>query len=63
MLGGLELVLPEARDALVHQARNEQFRSPIRPMDLTRLTCWNMLHMGDTPLACGNSEQAAEKGA
>jgi hypothetical protein len=32
-------------------------------MDLTRLTCWNMLHMGDTPLACRNSEQAAEKGA
>ncbi|GAA4562127.1 hypothetical protein GCM10023193_27140 [Planotetraspora kaengkrachanensis] len=63
MFGGLELMLPEAGEALVLQARNQQFRSPIRPTGLTCLTCWNMLHMGDTPLACGNGEQAVEKTA
>ncbi|GAA3443542.1 hypothetical protein Pve01_14550 [Planomonospora venezuelensis] len=59
-VGGLGLVGPEALDALVRPARNQRFGDPVRPSDLTGLTCWNMLHMSDALPTCGNAEQTGQ---
>lgn len=60
-VGRFVLMRPESCHPAVRQARNKYFRRPIRPLDLTRLTCWNMLHMGDTLVTCGNAEQVLEE--
>lgn len=55
------LVRPESCHPPVRQARNKHFWRPFGPAALTGLTCWNMLHMGDTLMTCGNTKQVAEE--
>ncbi|GII86814.1 hypothetical protein Ssi03_48040 [Sphaerisporangium siamense] len=59
-VGGHRLVLPEAVDALISQTADKPLVNPLRPAHMTRLTCGNVFHMGDTLPACGHREQACE---
>ncbi|GAA1021558.1 hypothetical protein Aple_073230 [Acrocarpospora pleiomorpha] len=61
VLGGGELVWPQAGHALHLQSLPHRLGDPIRPLGLTSLTCWNMLHMSDSPVPCRGRQQALQE--
>ncbi|GIH22501.1 hypothetical protein Aph01nite_08110 [Acrocarpospora phusangensis] len=61
VLRGGQLVRPETGHALPLQSLAQLRGDPIRPLGLTSLTCWNMLHVSDSPVPCRGRQQALKE--